>query len=172
MDTEYWEADLDCQNQYWAAEVEVRKRTRLFTKKEKDRLLQREECWDYRKTAMERMDDPLFTNLFLDWAEEMMQNDGLGELPYQIGETVGPSKAMWSCCKAVMHGLRARDESKPVGCHCLNRVYFQPCGCPCNVNPSWNLELCPKCSICERCGGLLVCTHTHMIACTHPANGV
>lgn len=169
MSEDSWEGQMTQHDQFWAAEVDMRGRTALLTKKEKEMLMERADAYKERKDMLnDPLNHPRTIGLCTAWVHDMLEQDthGCAEMYLGPGQVVPTSKTMWSLLKLVM--LCEHEVEKPKGhkpkeadvCHCLDATWFMPYGCSHGPNGvdghimgGMKMELCNQCSKCIRCGG-------------------
>ena len=141
------------------ADREVRMRCLTLTPKEKQDLLTREDCLDFRAEALDDFGKSTVDHVFMAWVQQMMCEKEVSDQPGHVVKTDSPA---FSCCKSLMVARRALELERPdADCFCLNQVYFQPSGCAClrgrpmSRIPLFPMDKCTECSLCLRCGGLL-----------------
>lgn len=141
------------------AEMEVRQRTRKWTRAEEDKLLSLPDCHGHKRQAVLDPSMPDRERVLTAWAMEMLEPDphssDYAELGLEDGVGIHCAVPVWSLLKALMHMERAR--SAPEGCNCLDATYFMANGCSCLrdhfIKSGMRHFVCNICSTCYRCGG-------------------
>ena len=141
------------------AEMEVRQRTRKWTRAEEDKLLSLPDCHGHKRQAVLDPNMPSRERVLTAWAMDMLEPDpesgDYAEMDVEDGVGIHCAVPVWSLLKALMHMERARND--PEGCNCLDATYFMTNGCSCRkdhfIKSGMRHFVCNQCSKCCRCGG-------------------